>query len=266
MKISISKINSAELDKISILQPEGWADITPAFKFYCTSGFCFPFLLYANKEIAGSGCAIVLKKTAWLGHIIVRPEYRRKGLGSMILSRLMDFLKERNIQTVSLIASNEGFPMYQKYGFVKTEDYLSFENNSENKLETPDCYIIPFSEKYREEIYSLDEKISGESRIKVLQNKLSESFICTRNGSLSGYFIPSLGEGLIAAVDAEAGISLLKYKNPERFTVPEANTTAINYALSQGFEKKNVLHRMVFGKHLNRSPEYIYSRISGYLG
>ncbi|HOF33291.1 MAG TPA: GNAT family N-acetyltransferase [Spirochaetota bacterium] len=266
MRISISKINNAELDNIRILQPEGWSDILTVFKFYCTSDFCFPFVLNINNEIAGSGCAIILDRTAWLGHIIVHPKYRRNGFGSMIVSHLINFLKEKNIQTVSLIASDEGFSMYQKYGFVKTEEYLSFERNSENKLQTPDCGIIPFNEKYRDEIYSLDATASGENRTKVLQNQLSESFICTRNGSLSGYFIPSLGEGLITAINAETGISLLKYKNPKRITVPETNTPAINYALSQGFEKRERLHRMVFGKHLNRRPEYIYSRISGYFG
>ena len=266
MNLSISKINYAELDKVSLLQPEGWSDIIPAFIFYCSSGFCFPFKLNADKEIAGTGCAIILEKTAWLGHIIVRPEYRRKGFGSMIVSHLMNFLKEKNIQTVSLIASNEGYPVYQKFGFVKTEDYLSFTRNSITILETQNCGIFPFNEKYRNEIFSLDKKASGENRIKVLQNKLPGSFICTRNGTLSGYFFPSLGEGLIVAIDTESGLSLLKYKNPEKFTVPEANTTAINYALSHGFEKRERLYRMVFGKHLNRSPEYIYSRISGFLG
>ncbi len=266
MNLSISKINYAELDKVSLLKPEGWTDIIPAFKFYCSSDFCFPFKLKADKVIAGTGCAIILEQTAWLGHIIVRPEYRRNGFGSMIVSHLMNFLKEKNVQTVSLIASSEGFPMYKKYGFVKTENYLSFMRTSETVLETPDCEILPYNEKYRDEIYSIDQIASGENRIKFLQNKLSEGFICIKRGTLSGYYIPSLAEGLITAVDAVSGISLLKYKNPERFTVPEVNTTAINYALSHGFKEQYKLSRMFFGKHLNRNPEYIYSRISGFLG
>ena len=218
MNLSISKINYAELDKVSLLKPEGWTDIIPAFKFYCTSDFCFPFKLNDGKEIIGSGCAVILDKTAWLGHIIVHHGFRRKGFGSMIVS------------------------------------------------ETPDCEILPFNEKYRDEIYSLDETASGENRLSVIKNKLSESFICIKRGTLSGYYIPSLAEGLITAVDAVSGISLLKYKNPERFTVPEVNTTAINYALSHGFKEQYKLSRMFFGKHLNRNPEYIYSRISGFLG
>ncbi|MBP8083734.1 MAG: GNAT family N-acetyltransferase [Spirochaetes bacterium] len=266
MNVSTSIIDSSELEDIRILQPEGWIDIIPAFKFYCTSDFCFPFKLNDGKEIIGSGCAVILDKTAWLGHIIVHHGFRRKGFGSMIVSHLMNLLKEKNIQTVSLIASNDGFPLYQKYGFIKTEDYLSFMRTSETVSETPDCEILPFNEKYRDEIYSLDETASGENRLSVIKNKLSESFICIRNGALSGYYIPSLDEGLIAAVDAVSGISLLKYKNPLKITVPEANISAINYALSHGFKEQNRLSRMVFGNKLNRRPDYIYSRISGYLG
>ncbi|HPW52030.1 MAG TPA: hypothetical protein PKV85_06685, partial [Spirochaetota bacterium] len=95
---------------------------------------------------------------------------------------------------------------------------------------------------------------------------LSESFVCIKEGVLSGYFIPSLGEGLITAVDAESGISLLKHKNPLILSIPEANFAAIHYALSRGFTEQKSLCRMTFGNKLNRKPEYIYSRISGYLG
>ena len=266
MSISISRINNAELDNIRNLQPEGWSDIIPAFEFYCASDFCFPFMLKADKEIAGCGCAIILERTAWLAHIIVSAENRRNGFGSMIVSYLMNFLTDRNIQTVSLIATDDGLPVYRKFGFEKTENYLILAKDTVALREIPDCEVLPFIEKYRKEIYSLDQKASGENRIKVLQNMLSESFVYIKEGVLSGYFIPSLGEGLITAVDAESGISLLKHKNPLKITVPEANSAAINYALSHGFTEQKSLCRMAFGNKLNRKPEYIYSRISGYLG
>ncbi|HOA07460.1 MAG TPA: GNAT family N-acetyltransferase [Spirochaetota bacterium] len=266
MSISISTIKNADLDDIRNLQPEGWSDIIPAFKFYCASGFCYPFKLIADNKISGCGCAIVLERTAWLAHIIVSPEYRRNGLGSMIVSHLMNFLTDKNIQTVSLIATDDGLPVYQKFDFEKTENYLVLAKDTEALKEIPDCEVLPFIEKYRKEIYSLDQKASGENRIKVLQNMLSESFVCIKEGVLSGYFIPSLGEGLITAVDAESGISLLKHKNPLILSIPEANFAAIHYALSRGFTEQKSLCRMTFGNKLNRKPEYIYSRISGYLG
>ena len=266
MCISISRIDNADIDNIRNLQPEGWSDIIPVFKYYRESDFCFPFRLVADHQTAGCGCAIILERTAWLAHIIVSPEYRRNGLGSMIVSHLMNFLTDKNIQTVSLIATDDGLPLYRKFGFEKTENYLILAKDTESLNEIPDREVLPFIEKYRKEIYSLDQTASGENRIKVLQNMLSESFVCVKEGVLSGYFIPSLGEGLITAVDAESGISLLKHKNPLKISVPEANSAAINYALSQSFTEQKCLYRMIFGNKLNRKPEYIYSRISGYLG
>ncbi|MBP9022318.1 MAG: hypothetical protein KBH06_03855 [Spirochaetes bacterium] len=59
MSISISTIMNADLDDIRNFQPEGWSDIIPAFKFYCASGFCYPFKLIADNKTAGCGCAFI---------------------------------------------------------------------------------------------------------------------------------------------------------------------------------------------------------------
>ncbi|HNX13791.1 MAG TPA: GNAT family N-acetyltransferase [Oscillospiraceae bacterium] len=56
-------------------------------------------------------------KTAYIGSIFVRPEYRRQGIASELLTRLVWEAKKRDCQRIMLHASDEGRPLYKKFGF-----------------------------------------------------------------------------------------------------------------------------------------------------
>lgn len=45
------------------------------------------------------------------------PEYRRKGISSMILSQLLNEAKSMGISKVALHCSKDGEPLYRKFGF-----------------------------------------------------------------------------------------------------------------------------------------------------
>ncbi len=71
--------------------------------------------------------------TAWLAHIIVDPEYRKRGIGSLIVCQLLDFLKNSGCETVSLIATELGYSVYKKAGFVEQTEYAFFEREESGK-------------------------------------------------------------------------------------------------------------------------------------
>lgn len=52
------------------------------------------------------------------------PEYRRRGIALRTLDRLVSDARERGITSISLEATEMGRPLYEKYGFVKTEDEM----------------------------------------------------------------------------------------------------------------------------------------------
>ncbi len=56
-------------------------------------------------------------KTAYIGSIYVLPEFRRQGIASELLSHLVEEAKTRECQRVLLHASEEGRPLYEKFGF-----------------------------------------------------------------------------------------------------------------------------------------------------
>ena len=64
--------------------------------------------------ILAIGQGIATGRAGWIGNIIVRPEVRRRGLGSRLTKDIADLLQARGCSTLLLIATELGEPVYQK--------------------------------------------------------------------------------------------------------------------------------------------------------
>lgn len=89
-----------------------------------------------------------------------------------------------------------------------------------------------------------------------------------KNGKISGYYLPELGEGLIVADNREAGIELmkLKYSISNKGTLPVENREGIAFLKENGFVETRRAKRMILGKEFLWHPDKIYNRIAGNLG
>ncbi|MCR4923764.1 MAG: GNAT family N-acetyltransferase [Lachnospiraceae bacterium] len=70
-------------------------------------------------------------------HVCVHPDFRLKGIGTRMVTRAMEALKDEGINKVSLIAftkNDVGNAFWKKIGWTKREDlnYYDFTLNSEN--------------------------------------------------------------------------------------------------------------------------------------
>ena len=106
-----------DIKTIKKLQPKGWSNIVETFKYYYKAPFCYPIKAVIEGEIVGIGTAISYINTGWLAHIIVSEEHRGKGIGGAIVNYLCDYLKNSGHKTISLIATELGYPVYKKAGF-----------------------------------------------------------------------------------------------------------------------------------------------------
>ncbi|MFO7448327.1 MAG: GNAT family N-acetyltransferase [Ignavibacteriaceae bacterium] len=270
--MTIEPVTTEDLVNIPRLQPEDWQqDITPHFEYYLRLENCLPVKAVINNEIAGLGCSISFGGTAWLAHIIVHPDYRNRGTGTKIVTSLIDYLKKTPCSTILLIATKLGEPVYRKTGFKADTGYLFFRNTGpiKDKSVFPE-EIMPFEEKYKDELLNLDRKISGEEREILLNEYLQGSILYTRNNKLTGYYIPSLGNGPVIADDPEAGIELMKYKHTtmavKSAALPVDNSIAVEFLINNGYVETSRGLRMSLGKKLNWHPEKLYSRIGGNVG
>ncbi len=63
-------------------------------------------------------------RKAYIMNMYTDLEYRRRGIARGTLDRLISDARERGITSISLEATEMGRPLYEKYGFVKTEDEM----------------------------------------------------------------------------------------------------------------------------------------------
>ena len=263
----VKDITADDIRYIGELQPEGWSAIIPVFEWYVSHDFCHPVKVVTGNGIMGIGAGISYGNTAWLAHIIVKTEFRNKGLGSEIVGYLCNYLKENGVVSISLIATELGFPVYKKAGFVEQTEYIFYrrDNALENEISKN---ITRFSDRDVDDMLLLDRSISGENRSLLLHKNLSNAYIYRKKGRLSGYYLPGLGEGLIIADDAEAGIELMKlrYLKTNNGVLPVDNSEGMQFLKDNGFKEFRRAKRMICGQAFAWNPRGLYNRIAGKVG
>jgi len=265
----IQPITARDIDAISLLQPEGWTNILPAFRFYIENNFCFPFKYIANNQLAGTGNLISFNKTAWLSHIIVDSNFRKQGIGSKVVNHLLQTAEIQGIHTISLFATEMGEPVYTKAGFRTVDTYLILQKTNFFKPEVLSENILKYTPKFETELLLLDQLASGEDRSNILKCYLDNCYVYIRNNTLEGYYLPDLNEGHIIANNDVAGFELMKMRavGSDNFVLPETNTTAIDFLINNGFVVDKIRgRRMIYGKEIEWQPSFMYNRIGGNLG
>jgi len=263
------KVLHRDLDKIKKLTPDGWSDISVEFKRYINYDFCEPIKVTENNRIIGLGCSMIFKKSSWLAHIIVDRALRRRGIGTLMVNYLISALKAKNIETILLIATELGEPIYKKVGFRVISDYLFFNRTSSWTDKEISKKIRPYDQESYSQVIELDESISGECREPLIKNYLNDGFVYVDNRNLHGFYLPNLGEGAIYADLPEAGLELmkLKYSTVNKAVIPAQNEKGIEFLQQNGFIKTDrMARRMILGKDIDWKPECFYSRIGGNYG
>ncbi|SDL34707.1 Acetyltransferase (GNAT) family protein [Pedobacter sp. ok626] len=266
--MQILALEYEDLNLISDLRPEGWNDIKVNFDFYVQSPFCFPIKVVIDDVIVGLGATIIHNDVAWLGHIIVHPDQRGHGIGRRITESLVDTAKQNNCETIYLIATNLGAPVYEKVGFITDTEYLFFKDINFDKELLISDQVIPYKEDFKEEISIIDKMATGEERMMHLENSLENGFVYMNNHKIEGFYIPALGDGLIVANNPLAGLELLKLrlKSNDKAAFPIDNLFATEFLHDHGFKEYDVVKHMRLGKIRPYKLENIYNRIGGNVG
>ena len=263
----IESLTSKDLDAMVSLQPEGWPEILPSIRYYCSSDFCFPLKATADGTIVGTGTAIIYGDSAWLAHIIVHKNYRNTGIGTTITQALIDLISKTPCKTILLIATSLGEPVYKKLGFEVQTQYAFLNGGTLPSLDEHN-EIIAFQKPYEHPLTDLDYSVSGEDRKILLREHINDAILYVKQNTLRGFYLPTLGEGVIIADAPEAGIALMKKKfvTHKNFCIPTDNEEGINFLTRHGYQEFRRASRMILGQKLPWNGSRIYSRIGGNLG
>ena len=270
--IIIKKLEERDLKFLREITPPDWGDITSVYRDNFSQEYFYPIKMIFEDQIIGVGELILNGKIGWLGNIIVRPEFRNKGLGKLITEKLIEMAWERNCESIYLLATSLGKYVYQKLGFKENGLYLFYQSSLENVDFEVSKNIHPFHENYKNEIFELDHLAMGEDRSKVLSLHLASALVYKESAQdkISGFYIPTLGNGLTICNNTSAGFDFIKKREQlgfDKIVLPEECVETIDFIEKRGYSIcREPATFMYLGKLKTWNPKMVYCRIGGYLG
>lgn len=217
-------------------------------------------LLTSAATRAGENCDL-----AWIGMVLVHPDFRRRGIGAALLQRCLDYLSGRGIRCVKLDATPLGRPVYERLGFQSEWALARWEHPRVGQTATvgaSDCR--PWQDADADAIDAIDRRAFGVSRQRLIQALARDSLHAlvhaSSDGRLDGFGTLREGAralylGPIIAASPAAGSSLVQALltqaagQPVFWDIPEPNTTAVALAQKLGFVRQRPLLRMFRGEN-----------------
>jgi len=81
-----------------------------------TSGLCFYNLPPTSRNRTG--------KVAYVTNMFTKNEYRKKGIATILLDKIINEAKILDYKIIRLHTSKHGRGIYEKYGFMDSEDFM----------------------------------------------------------------------------------------------------------------------------------------------
>jgi GNAT superfamily N-acetyltransferase len=132
---------------------------------------------------------------AWIGMVLVDPQYRRQGIATTLMETALDYLKDK-VATVKLDATPQGKPVYEKFGF-KLESMVerwigSVESRSNDRTNET------LNPELRSELLALDRLAFCADRSWLIESLIDDSFVppvlkTSKDGTLCGYALARRG-------------------------------------------------------------------------
>lgn len=193
---------------------------------------------------------------AWVGMVLVDPDFRRRGIASALMDAALEHLRRRGVGTVKLDATPAGRQVYERLGFV---DEALFERWSGI---APEGAVAGPGGSW-EEIAALDRAAFGADRGALLRAAIADTpfpVVVERDarGEASGYALARPGSrakyvGPVIAADIAAARRLLSMMLAQLGAGPvflDVNTDfpgATDLLREFGFTRQRELLRMRFG-------------------
>jgi len=269
-------MTSADLNAaLAVTLDLGWGDLRPHYGFCLNQVGCHPFIAEVDGAVVGTAVAIQKGDVGWLGYAIVGSQLRRRGIGTTLTSTVADHLEELGCQTLLLIATELGRPVYERLGFALDGYCHALVGPSLPRLPS-DPRLRPLLTADLHAICELDRCVTSEDRSPHIRAFGRERWVLAGDDGVRSYFVPTpWGEGPAAALHPADGCVLLdvvraiagrRGQSETRIVLPAGNLAGREYLLSAGFLEVGRATRMARGAPLEWHPERIWGRFAGGLG
>lgn len=248
---------------LALAHETGWICEPWEFEFLLQT---FPQGCWAWRENGvTAGCVTSIRhgKSGWVGNLLVQQEFRRRGIGRVLMEQAVVALLKEGVETVWLTASADGAGLYRKLGFVEIDTICRWEGRG--KVNGPGNR----SELDREAVRGIDRVGWGDKRDLLLKISLDQGGLFTSSGGFLccrrwkngvqlgpwGCLIPSQAAPLLDK-------AITKGKEKIFLDVPAGNYAATSLLKEKGFEVRGTNLLMYLGAEPQYQPGSIYALAS----
>jgi GNAT superfamily N-acetyltransferase len=224
------------------------------------------FAIEADGRVAATTTLVCYqRRLAWIGMVLTRLEYRRHGLARRLLTKVLTHADHIGMETIKLDATEQGRPLYEKFGFHAEQKIERWSRPGGNVAELP-AAVRSWEPAWLE----LDLPAFGADRSRLLEmlaqrNKpatISRSYLFTRAGGMTAYAGPCVGE------NSETVRKLIEQRLQNTncgwsWDLFPSNQGAVALARHFGFSPQRQLRRMVRGKPLRQDENAMFA-IAGF--
>ena len=216
---------------------------------------------------------------AWIGMVLVDPEYRKRGIGTRLMQAALDYLLHIGVATVKLDATPHGRPLYENLGFT-FESRVERWRGIARAAGPSDCTAL--SRDALVDVLALDRDAFSADRSKLVEILIADACVTpimsiASDGSLSGYALARRGSNaayvgpLIAKgpSNAEQLLDGLLERLAGQDVYVDLNMefeAGEEILASRGFVKQRDLDRMFYGKNTEATSKLVFAIAGPELG
>lgn len=126
------------------------------------------FIAEINSKPVGHVFSISYGRLGWIGLLIVKAEYRRRGIGTLLTKRAMNYLLSCKVEAMKLEAVSAIADLYRKLGFVDEYDSLRFIGVSRKITPLSSHCVNSLKKEEITKLAKFDGEYFGANRIKIL--------------------------------------------------------------------------------------------------
>ncbi len=257
------------LERYLSLQPDGW------------------LLIEVDGAPVALGGAMSYGSFGYIGLMSVLPAMQHRGIGRLIMERLLAWCRNRDCRTILLDASAAGAPLYSSMGFSVDDTVIEWGRSGEREAlgshQLPSHstgHITAMIETDIADLVVFDTPYFGAPRPSVFASYLADcrqAFVARdETGGIAGYLFVQAGGRLgpwVAATSGDAerllehALQLPTMSGEYTVQCPSANSEGQNLLLRYGFHQRRVLQHMRLGDPVQpRDRTNIYGQASFGLG
>lgn len=187
-------------------------------------------------------------KLAWIGMMLVLPEYRRRGIARKLMQTSIEYLKSRGVTCIKLDATPLGQPLYEQLGFHAEWGFQRWELEGDEVASFASEGAIPTEQ------LALDEEAFGADRSRWVSSvadgcrvfAASSGYGMLRPGSVATYLGPVVIRNA-SEVEPLVTEMLATVAGRVFWDIPTGNEVSENLAAELGFQPVRQLLRMWTG-------------------